>query len=118
MKIIKHFIPVFVNDLEQTVKYYERLVGKPSDRQWEIPEAGFKLATVEPYVIVSGSDEALEPAKTLRSVVYVDSIEELKAFLSKEGTSIIRDQHGPVGPSLFVEHSDGAFIEYVEPNNK
>ncbi|MFF2911597.1 VOC family protein [Paenibacillus sp. NPDC057934] len=118
MKITDHFIPVFVSNLEEAVQYYERLVGNPSDRNWTIPEAGLSLATVYPYVIVAGTDEALQPARHLRSVVYVDSMDELKALLKKEGTIIIRDQHGPIGPSIFVEHPDGTFIEYVEPEGK
>jgi len=49
-------------------------------------------------------------------VVYVDSMNELKAELKKQNTLIVRDQHGPIGPSVFVQHSDVCFIEYVEPS--
>lgn len=115
MKIINHFIPVFTEQLELTVAYYESLANRPMDRTWNIPEAGLSLATVYPYVIVSGSPEALEPARSLRAVVYVDSMDELKVELKKQNTLIVRDQHGPIGPSVFVQHPDGSFIEYVEP---
>lgn len=115
MKIIDHFIPVFTNQLDTTIAYYESIANRAKDRSWDIPEAGLSLATVYPYVIVSGSPEALEPAKSLRAVVYVDSIEELKNELQQQNTLIIRDQHGPIGPSIFVQHPDGSFIEYVEP---
>ncbi|MNW68563.1 hypothetical protein D3C74_473600 [compost metagenome] len=64
---------------------------------------------------MSGSPEALEPARSLRAVVYVDSMDELKEELTKQNTLIVRDQHGPIGPSVFVQHPDGSFIEYVEP---
>jgi len=117
VKITDHFIPVFTDQLEQTITYYETITNHPSDRRWDIPEAGLHLATVYPYVIVSGSKEALEPAKTLRAVVYVDSIAELTTILHKNGTPILRDQHGPIGPSIFVQHPDGGFIEYVEPEH-
>ncbi|MFB5267656.1 VOC family protein [Paenibacillus enshidis] len=115
MKITDHFIPVFTEQLDSTVTYYESLANQPMDRRWDIPEAGLSLATVYPYVIVSGSPEALEPARSLRAVVYVDSMNELKDELKKQNTLIIRDQHGPIGPSIFVQHPDGSFIEYVEP---
>ncbi|MEO2258771.1 MULTISPECIES: VOC family protein [Paenibacillus] len=115
MKILNHFIPVFTEQLESTVAYYESLANRSMDRTWDIPEAGLSLATVYPYVIVSGSPDAMEPAKSLRAVVYVDSMNELKEELKKQNTLIIRDQCGPIGPSIFVQHPDGSFIEYVEP---
>ncbi|MGF9696668.1 MULTISPECIES: VOC family protein [Paenibacillus] len=115
MKIINHFIPVFTEQLESTVAYYESLANRSMDRTWDIPEAGLSLATVYPYVIVSGSVEAMEPARSLRAVVYVDSMTELKEELKKQNTVIVRDQYGPIGPSVFVQHPDGCFIEYVEP---
>ncbi|WP_431085837.1 VOC family protein [Paenibacillus sp. 8b26] len=118
MNITDHFIPVFASNLESAVAHYEKITGKPSDRQWAIPDAELQLATVYPYVIVSGTEQALGLAKNLRSVVYVDSMTELKAILAAEGTPIVRDQHGPVGPSIFVEHPDGTFIEYVEPQGQ
>ncbi|MFX3650135.1 MAG: VOC family protein [Paenibacillus sp.] len=115
MKILNHFIPVFTEQLESTIAYYESLANRSMDRTWDIPEAGLSLATVYPYVIVSGSSDAIEPAKSLRAVVYVDSMNELKEELKKQNTLIIRDQCGPIGPSIFVQHPDGSFIEYVEP---
>jgi hypothetical protein len=115
MKITDHFIPVFTHQLDTTVAYYESLANQAMDRRWDIPEAGLSLATVYPYVIVSGSPEALEPARSLRAVVYVDSMDELKEGLKQQNTLILRDQHGPIGPSIFVQHPDGSFIEYVEP---
>ncbi|MCF7754102.1 VOC family protein [Paenibacillus xylanexedens] len=115
MKILNHFIPVFTEQLESTVAYYESLANRSMDRTWDIPEAGLSLAIVYPYVIVSGSPDAMEPAKSLRAVVYVDSMNELKEELKKQNTLIIRDQYGPIGPSIFVQHPDGSFIEYVEP---
>ncbi len=57
MKITDHFIPVFTNQLDTTVAYYESLANRTMDRRWDIPEAGLSLATVYPYVIVSGSTE-------------------------------------------------------------
>lgn len=118
MKIKDHFIPVFTTQLDKTVAYYESLANRPFDRRWDIPEAGLSLATVYPYVIVSGSPEALEPARSLRAVVYVDSMNELKDKLIQQETLIVREQHGPIGPSIFVQHNDGSFIEYVEPSEK
>lgn len=115
MEIKKVLNRFYVNDIEEAIEFYEKILNEKSKNRFKYPEANLELVTVGNILIISGSDEALKPFKDTQATFLVDSIIEFKEFLLKNGATIIRDlKIVPSGMNMTVKHFDGTIIEYVE----
>ena len=113
--ILRTLTRVCVNDLENTLRFYERLTGKPAALRFALPAAGLELAQVGDLLIIAGKDAALQPVRATNATFLVDSVEEYLQFLIANGGTILRSpQEVPTGINMTVRHPDGLIVEYVE----
>lgn len=115
MKIKKSLNRFYVHDMDEAINFYERIFNEECKSRFKYPEANLELAHVGNLLIISGSDEALEPFKDTQATFLVDSITEFKEYLLNNGAVIIRDlKEVPSGRNMTVKHFDGTIVEYVE----
>lgn len=109
----------YVNDIEQSIEFYEKVLNEKCNLRFKYLQANLELAQVGNILIISGTDEALKPIKDTQATFLVDSIVEFKDFLLNSGATIIRDlKEVPTGMNMTVRHLDGTIVEYVEHKNK
>ncbi|UOY87700.1 hypothetical protein [Bacillus glycinifermentans] len=74
-----------------------------------------EIAAVGHFLILAGSQKALEPFLETKATLIVDSVEEFKKWLVDGGSEIIRDiQEVPTGKNITMKHPDGSVIEDVQ----
>ncbi|MCB2355529.1 VOC family protein [Clostridium estertheticum] len=118
MKINQILNRFYVHDIEQSIKFYERILNEKCNLQFKYSKANLELAQVGNILIISGSDQALKPFRDTKATFLVDSIIEFKDFLLNNGATIIRDLKSvPTGMNMTVKHLDGSIVEYVEYKN-
>ena len=115
MKILKTLSRFYVNNLDQALEFYEKLLDTSAAMRFEIPEIGLELAQIGDILLIAGSEEALKPFRSTRATFLVDSLDEFRAFLEEKGAEIIRGPAKvPTGRNMTLKHPDGSVIEYVE----
>ncbi|MHB1681865.1 MAG: VOC family protein [Bacilli bacterium] len=115
MKILQTYVRIYVTELDSAIAFYESLTGQQTDLRFPYPETGLELASVGPFLILAGSDEALSPFRETLATFRVDSVEEFREHLTKNGARIIRDiRRVPTGSNMTVHHPDGTRFEYVQ----
>ncbi len=113
--ILRTLTRVCVNDLDNTLRFYERLMGKAAALRFSMPAAGLELAQVGDVLIIAGKDAALQPVRATNATFLVDSVEEYLQFLIANGGTILRSpREVPTGINMTVRHPDGLIVEYVE----
>jgi predicted enzyme related to lactoylglutathione lyase len=106
---------IYVNDMEMALTFYENLLNQKCKSRFRYTEVNLELAQVGPFLIISGSEAALEPFKATSITLLVDSIYEFKKYLLDNNSEIIRDiKEVPTGMNMTVKHNDGTIVEYVE----
>ncbi|MGX8126189.1 VOC family protein [Clostridioides difficile] len=74
-----------------------------------------ELAQVGNVLLLSGSDDALKPFIETKSTFIVDSVDEWRSYLLKNGAVVVRDKKKvPTGYNMTVKHPDGTIVEYVQ----
>jgi len=115
MKILRTLTRVCVNDLDNTLRFYERLTGTKAALRFAMPAVGLELASVGDILIIAGTDDALLPFRSTNATFLVDSLDDYYHFLVGNGGTILRHpQPVPTGVNMTVRHPDGSVIEYVE----
>lgn len=115
MKVKRILTRIYVNEINQAVDFYERLLNEKCSIRFEYREVGLDIAQINNILIIAGSEESLEPFKNTSATLSVDSIDEYKEFLLGNGASILKDkQQVPTGFNMTIKHKDGTIIEYVE----
>ncbi len=110
------FIRVFAEPggLEGSVAFYERLLGTECDMRMPYPEKNLALAAVGSFLVIEGTEEALQPFRETTGTLLVDDVEPYLRRLRDGGAEII---HPPVdvpsGRSFTARHPDGTLVEYV-----
>ncbi len=121
MKIHEVFTRIFVNssEIDSHISFYENLCGQKCKLRFKYDEKGLELATVGPFLLISGSENHLKPFKETRVTCLVDSIDDFKAFLQEQGATILDEPKiVPTGRNMRARHADGLVVEYVEHNTK
>ncbi|WP_164669692.1 VOC family protein [Virgibacillus doumboii] len=117
MNILKVYTPIFIqNDqLEESIAFYEELLGERSGLRFLFRAGGLEIATVGSILLVAGSEDAIAPVKEMKLALLVDSLHEWKEELIKKGVTILSEpQEVPTGYNMFVRHTDGSLVEYIE----
>jgi len=115
MKIIQILTRIYVNEINSTIEFYEKLTNEKCTNRFKYNQVGLEIAKVNNFLIVSGTDESLRPFKNTTATILVDSIVEYKDFLFQNDALILQDiQQVPSGFNMTVKHKDNVVIEYVE----
>lgn len=117
MNILNVLVRIYLRteQLEETIAFYEALLGEKSHVRFKYPEAGLELAQVGSLLLIAGSETALEPFRATTATFLVDSLEEYRQALLTGGATILREpQQVPTGHNMLVRHPDGTRVEYVE----
>jgi hypothetical protein len=116
MEILKVLSRIYVNssDLYRFIKYYEDIFDKKCKMIIEHP-AGLELAAIGSILLIAGSKDSLKPFRDTKLTFLVDSVNEFREKLDKNGTIILNEpQEVPTGRNMRVIHPDGTIVEYVE----
>lgn len=115
MKVKEILSRFYVNDIEQAISFYEKVLNEKCSSRFKYSQVGLEIARIGNVLIISGSNQALKPFRDTQATFLVDSINEFKDLLLNNGASIIRDlKEVPTGVNMTAKHSDGNIIEYVE----
>jgi predicted enzyme related to lactoylglutathione lyase len=117
MKILQVLPRIYLNmeQLEETISFYEQLFDEKCRMRFKYPEVGLELAQVGSVLLLAGSEAALEPFKATKATFLVDSLIEYKEKLVKSGAAILREQKQvPTGMNMLARHPDGTLVEYVQ----
>ena len=115
VKILQTYVRIYVTELDPAIAFYESLTGQQTDLRFPYPEMGLELASVGPFLILAGFGEALAPFRETLATFQVDSVEDFRGYLTKNGARIIRDiKRVPTGSNMTVQHPDGTRFEYVQ----
>lgn len=119
MKVQQVLIRICVNDIDQAVSFYEKLLGEKCTVKFEHPQLHLELAQVGSLFLIGGSNEVLESFRATKFTFLVDSVEEFKKFILDSGGSILKDVwETPMGINMVVKHADGTAVEYVQQRSQ
>jgi predicted enzyme related to lactoylglutathione lyase len=108
--LIRVFLPL--GDLPAAVEFYENLQGVTADGRFDF--GTLRLVTVGAFLLLEGSDEALEPFRSTTGTLLVDDVAPYYERLVAAGAEIVVPlQEVPTGAGFNVRHPDGAVVEYV-----
>lgn len=117
MKIFTILVRIYLHpeQLEEGIIFYEQILGEKSRVRFKYPERNLELAQVGSFLLIAGSESALEPFKATTATFQVDSLEEYRETLLKNGAVILNEpQPVPTGRNMLARHPDGTCIEYVQ----
>ncbi|GAA2780322.1 hypothetical protein GCM10010441_01270 [Kitasatospora paracochleata] len=102
-----------VDDLEAAIPFYERLTGLPADR---FEFAGVRLASVGPFLLFCGPDEAVRRVAGVSATLAVgDLAAAVEEGIAAGATVVVPAQPTPNGRRAVLRHPHGGVYEYVGP---
>lgn len=117
MKVLKVLARSYVAsvDLEDTVAFYEQLLGERCEIRFAIEDLGIYVAAVGHVHIIAGAADRLAPFREVTAAFFVDSVADCRAFLIELGAVIVGEpESGPYGRFMIVRHPDGMVAEYAD----
>lgn len=115
MQIYKILTPIYVNELEKALSYYEELLQTKAGTKFYYAEKKLDIAVVGQILLISGTDEALEVVRNIALSFLVDDIHAYKTWLLDNGAVVRQDiTKVPTGYNMIVQQPDGTVIEYIE----
>ena len=102
MKTKKILSRIYVNNLSETLEFYEKLFNKKCEMRFIYKDAALELAQIDNLLIIAGSDMAIKPFKDTALTILVDSVAEYKSFLIEQGVTIIRIFKGILPVSILL----------------
>ena len=111
------FIPP--TSLQETITFYKTFLDGTETLHFSYPEKSLELVAVSSeklsVLIIAGSEECLEPFRTTKLTVRVDSLDQYANLLVDSGCEILENlQETPVGWKMRAKHVDGIVVEYVQ----
>lgn len=102
-----------VDDLEAAIPFYERLTGQTADR---FGFAGVQLASVGPFLLFCGPDEAVQRVAGVSATLAVaDMAAAVEEAVAAGATVVMSVQPTPNGHRAVLRHPHGGVYEYVGP---
>ena len=102
-----------VDDLDAAVRFYEKLTGRAASR---FAFAGVSLASVGPFLLFSGPDEAARQVAGVAATLAVADLGAAVEAAVVEGAEVVVPvAPTPNGHRAVVRHPDGGVYEYVGP---
>ncbi|KAJ5735192.1 uncharacterized protein N7483_000317 [Penicillium malachiteum] len=110
------FIPT--NKLTETIDFYKFLLNGEETLHFSYPEKNLEIAAVSSpklsVLIISGSDESLQPFRSTQLTIKADSLDAHIEQLILSGCEQLESvQKTPVGRKTRFKHVDGVVVEYV-----
>lgn len=118
MKFVHHAFRLYVDRarLDATVDFYEQLQGITCERRIPFADLGIEVAVVGAFVVLGGSDEALEPFRSATALLVVDDLDETLGWALARGAELLHGpQDAPGGRNATVRNPDGLVAEYYQP---
>ncbi|MFF3604195.1 VOC family protein [Streptomyces sp. NPDC002463] len=102
-----------VDDLEAAIPFYERLTGQTAGR---FEFAGVQLASVGPFLLFCGPDEAVRRVAGVSATLAVaDLTTAVEEAVAAGATVVMPAQPTPNGHRAVLRHPHGGAYEYVGP---
>ncbi|MCM3886508.1 VOC family protein [Frankia sp. R82] len=102
-----------VEDLDAAVPFYEQVTGASSSR---FAFAGVHLASVGPFLLFSGPEEAVRIVAGVAATLVVTDVDATVALATAAGAEIVAPAaKTPNGHRAVLRHPDGGVFEYVGP---
>ncbi|MFI6850906.1 VOC family protein [Streptomyces sp. NPDC050416] len=102
-----------VDDLEAAIPFYERLTGQPAGR---FDFAGVQLASVGPFLLFCGPDEAVQRVAGVNATLAVaDMAAAVEEAVAAGAAVVMPVQPTPNGHRAVLRHPHGGVYEYVGP---
>ncbi|MGW1892514.1 VOC family protein [Streptomyces sp. NPDC002004] len=102
-----------VDDLEAAIPFYERLTGRTAGR---FAFAGVHLASVGPFLLYSGPEEAVQRVAGVSATLAVgDLAVAVEEAVAAGATVVMPAQPTPNGQRAVLRHPHGGVYEYVGP---
>ncbi|MFJ2112174.1 MULTISPECIES: VOC family protein [unclassified Streptomyces] len=112
MEILGTTLRIYVDDLETSAAFYERLTGSPALR---FERGGVSVAAVSCFLLMSGPEAEMEILRKVTATVAVKDLDAAHTALTEVGAKVVV---GPVvtpaGRNLIAAHPDGSVFEYVD----
>lgn len=115
MQIYKILTPIYVNDLEKAIIFYEKLLQTEAGTRFHYTEKSLDIAVVGQILLIGGTDEALSNVREIALSILVDDIHDYKNWLLDHGATLRQDINKvPTGFNMLAQQPDGTVIEFVE----
>lgn len=102
-----------VEDLDAAVPFYEKLTGSSASR---FTFAGVTLASVGPFLLFAGPDEAVQRVAGVAATLTVADLDAAVEEAEEGGAEIVTPVHPtPNGRRAVLRHPYGGVFEYVGP---
>ncbi|MEV5730905.1 VOC family protein [Streptomyces pharetrae] len=102
-----------VEDLEAAVPFYEKLTGSTASR---FAFAGVALAAIGPFLLFSGSDEAVRRVSGVTATLTVADLDAAVREAGAAGAEVVTAPAAtPNGRRAVLRHPEGGVFEYVGP---
>lgn len=111
MTISSAIVRLPVEDLDAAIAFYETMTASTASR---FAFAGVSLASVGPFLLFSGSEEAVKLVSGVKATLPVAALDETIAAAVAAGAEVVRaPAPTPNGRRAIVRHPDGGVFEYV-----
>lgn len=117
MKVKKILSRVYTNNAEEAIRFYEELFQKKIASRFTMKNPDLEVINIDDLLIIVGTEEELATVRNTNATFSVDSLDEYKDILLKNGATVLNDiREVPTGFNMTVKHKDGIIVEYVQRN--
>lgn len=117
MKVKKVLSRVYTNDAEEAVRFYEELFQTKISSRFTRKNPNLEVINIDSLLIIAGTEEELATVRNTNATFSVDSLDEYKEMLLKNGATVLHDvRKVATGYNMTVRHKDGIVVEYVQRN--